>query len=73
MFPESTSKKRKTDMQQAVNSASTRKVAQFPPIKSTGHVATLHPKSDEAELNIEPSAHAREQASARQRRTEDES
>ena len=42
-------------MQQAVNSASTRKVAQFPPIKSTGHVATLHPKSEEVELNIEPS------------------
>ena len=73
VFPESMSKKRKTGMQQAVNSASTRKIAQFPPIKSTGHVATLHPKSEEAELNIEPSAHAREQASARQRRTEDES
>ena len=73
VFPESTSKKLKSGMQQAVNSASTRKVAQFPPIKSTGHVATLHPKSEEGELNIEPSTHAREQASARQRRTEDES
>ena len=73
VFPESTSKKRKSGMQQAVNSASTRKVAQFPPIKSTGHVATLHPKSEEVELNIEPSTHAREQASARQRRREDES
>ena len=31
------------------------------------------PKSEDAELNIEPSAHAREQASARQRRREDES
>ena len=73
MFPESTSKKRNSSIQQAVNSATTRKVAQFPPIKSTGHVATLHPKSEEVELNIEPSAHAREQASASQRRTEDES
>ena len=73
VFPESMSKKRKSGMQQAVNSASTRTVAQFPPIKSTGHVATLHPKSEDAELNIEPSAHAREQASARQRRREDES
>jgi hypothetical protein len=73
VFPESMSKKRKSGMQQAVNSASTRKVAQFPPIKSTGHVAKLHPKSEEDALNIEPSLHAREQASARQRRTEDES
>jgi len=73
VFPESRPKKRKSGMQQAVESVSARKVAQFPPIKSTGQVATLHPKSEEVELNIQPSAHAREQASARQRRTEDES
>jgi len=72
-FPESKTELSKTGIGQAATSASGRKVAKFPPIKPTGHVAILHPKSKQPELDIEPSIHAREQSSTRQRTSEDES
>ena len=72
-FPSSKTEQRKTGIGQAAASASGRKVAKFPPIKPTGRVATLHPKSEQPELKIEPSAHAREQSSSRQHISEDDS
>lgn len=52
---------------QAVASTSGKRIAQFPPIKSTGHVPVAVSNPKQRSMNTKTSPHAREHASAKQR------
>ena len=56
---------------QAAVSTSRKKIAQFPPIKSTGHIPVAIAKPDKQPLNLKTSLHAREHATAKQRLSND--
>ena len=71
-FPKSRPSLSQHSLNQAANNATQKKIAAFPPIKSTVQVPVLHPQSEQSEMNVEPSPHAREQASSRQKKRNSE-
>ena len=58
-------------MNKAASSKAGKRLASFPPIKSTRPIATPIHKSNEVKKNIQPSPHAREHAASQQRLSDD--